>query len=170
MCKSNSIVDMISEINSEIVKSHNIPEKLLCVIENNDGSESVWLREPVTNKKSKMAFNCSVKGRKTAPYFSLTVKNKIISILDAPQDVEVKTINSDKENTYINFKSWNDEIRDFAKSIIVHYIETFEPADKFGCCGKYAECSKEGKCLHENKFHAKACWYRKNLESGKIFF
>lgn len=170
MHESASIVKMINEINSEIAESHNIPENFLCVTENKDGSESVWLREPVTNKKSKMAFNYAIKGRKNAQYFSITVKNKVVSLLSVPENVTVKTINSDKESTYINFDSWNDKVRTFAKAIITHYIETFEPSDKFGCCGKYAECSKEGKCIHDNKFYAKACWYRKNLESGKIFY
>ena len=40
----------------------------------------------------------------------------------------------------------------------------------FGCCDKYALCSKKGHCLHEDLVYATACQYRKNLESGKIFY
>ena len=77
---------------------------------------------------------------------------------------------SDIKNTYIAFDELDEEAVQFIKSIAIYYVNNFEPSDKFGCCSKYKECSNAKKCLHENLFYSKACWYRKNLESGKIFF
>jgi hypothetical protein len=40
----------------------------------------------------------------------------------------------------------------------------------FGCCSQYKECSDAKKCIHPDKERSKYCQYRKNLESGKIFY
>lgn len=39
----------------------------------------------------------------------------------------------------------------------------------FGCCSKYKECSKATKCIRNDE-RALSCWYRKNLNEGKIFY
>lgn len=170
MLESNSIVDLVKDINTELLKSHNITENFLSCCENTDGSESIWIREPVTGKKTKLVINYNIRGRKNDKYFSFSVKNNLIKEIEIPPDAVLKTISSDKRNTYVIFRLWSDSTVKFIKDVIVYFVEAFEPSDKFGCCGKYLECSKAGKCLHANKFYAKACWYRKNLESGNIFY
>lgn len=40
----------------------------------------------------------------------------------------------------------------------------------FGCCSRYKECSDVKQCIHPDKERAEYCQYRKNLESGKIFY
>lgn len=170
MHESSSIENLIKEINAEFTNTHNIPDNFLCVTENKNGSESVWLRELITNKNGKLALNYAVRGRKNAKYFSLTVKKSYIPFISIPDSFSTRSINSDANNTFIEFDSWNDEARELVKSILKYCVEIFEPSDKFGCCSKYAECSKAKKCIHNNTFYAKACWYRKNLESGKIFY
>lgn len=40
---------------------------------------------------------------------------------------------------------------------------------EFGCCSKYAECEKAGKCLHVDQLYATACQYQKLLKrTGKF--
>lgn len=40
---------------------------------------------------------------------------------------------------------------------------------EFGCCSKYAECEKAGKCLHIDQLYATACQYQKLLKrTGKF--
>lgn len=40
---------------------------------------------------------------------------------------------------------------------------------EFGCCSKYAECEKEGKCLHIDQLYATACQWQKYLKrTGKF--
>lgn len=58
----------------------------------------------------------------------------------------------------------------FFKSALEYLIKTKKPANKFGCCSLYKKCSQAKRCLHENQFYAKGCFYRENLENGNIFY
>lgn len=91
-------------------------------------------------------------------------------MINIPDAAEVRIKKSDKLNTYVEFPLDYDNIEDFIKQVVVKNAEDFEPSDKFGCCSKYQECSKVGYCIHDSKFYSRACWYRKNLESGKNFY
>lgn len=42
--------------------------------------------------------------------------------------------------------------------------------ERFGCCSSYVECSNAKRCLHEEDFEYLGCYYRANLEAGKIFY
>lgn len=168
MSERKSIADIVKKINDEIVISHNTPENFLICCANKNNSESVWLREPVTGKKKKLVMNFTVNEK--ANVFTFAIKNNITEKIEIPAEANTKTLKSDKINTHIIFTVWNENMIKFINDIIIYCVENFEPSDKFGCCGKYLECSKSEKCLHDNKFYAKACWYRKNLESGKIFY
>ena len=63
---------------------------------------------------------------------------------------------------------------------LLHYMEMLKNmkrvifrnliTDTFACCNDFERCSNALKCLHpENRFY-NGCMYRKNLESGKIFY
>lgn len=39
-----------------------------------------------------------------------------------------------------------------------------------GCCDSYVACSDARKCLYPEEWFAKKCRYRRNLESGRIFY
>lgn len=43
-------------------------------------------------------------------------------------------------------------------------------AETFGCCSRYEECSDQKKCLHPDILLARGCYYKKNLEDGRIFY
>lgn len=58
----------------------------------------------------------------------------------------------------------------YLTEIIDFTVTNYQPSDKFGCCSKYVACSDALKCLHSNNFYARCCWYRKNLEAGRIFY
>lgn len=41
----------------------------------------------------------------------------------------------------------------------------------FGCCGRYKECSEQGKCIHPDILYASAaCQYKKHLDNGNNFY
>lgn len=52
------------------------------------------------------------------------------------------------------------------KTIFINYT----PQNKFGCCSRYKKCSDAKRCVHRDLFYAKGCQYKKNLDSGKIFY
>lgn len=54
--------------------------------------------------------------------------------------------------------------------VVDKFVEEYEPADHFGCCSQYVECSDANRCLHKDFIRSKSCYYKKNLESGRIFY
>ena len=45
-----------------------------------------------------------------------------------------------------------------------------EPAEVFGCCSRYIECSDAMCCLHPDKRLARGCTYKEHLTAGRIFY
>lgn len=167
------IKDLFDRINREIANEQRIPENVLFLEINDDvqsKSESVWIKEPLTGKRSKLVFNCYMRGKKDNRYATFVIQNSLAKAVAPPKNVELKVLPSDSLHTFVNVKEINDEFEGYIKAITAFCIKSFEPADKFGCCSKYKECSDAKECLHNNLFYSKACWYRKNLEAGKIFY
>lgn len=42
--------------------------------------------------------------------------------------------------------------------------------ETFACCNDFRRCSAAGQCIHPEDRFCNGCYYRKNLEAGKIFF
>ena len=42
--------------------------------------------------------------------------------------------------------------------------------ERFGCCDRYITCSDAKECLSKNEFYSLGCYYRTNLERGRIFY
>lgn len=43
-------------------------------------------------------------------------------------------------------------------------------SDKFACCNSFKQCSNAGECIHKDDRFYNGCYYRQNLEAGRIFF
>lgn len=57
---------------------------------------------------------------------------------------------------------------DFIKSLNYMYLNNISFSE-FGCCSKYADCEKAGKCLHTDQLYATACQYQKLMKrTGKF--
>lgn len=63
-----------------------------------------------------------------------------------------------------------DNLLMLCNDMLTTFYKHYTPSERFGCCGKYIECSNQAKCLHDDIFYAKACQYRENLEKGHIFY
>ena len=66
-----------------------------------------------------------------------------------------------------------NEVYDFYytyNTLINYTLLSYRPSERFGCCGRYIDCSDNNKCTHPNKLYARACQYRENLENGLIFY
>lgn len=68
------------------------------------------------------------------------------------------------------FRVIDDNIFDLICNVIQLFYDNYVPSDSFGCCGKYLECSDNMKCMHPDNNYSKGCYYRANLENGKIFY
>lgn len=165
--------EMIGYIRQEIItisERAGLPEGFFTLSENKNGSTSLWIIEPLSKRKSRMIFCVEQRGKKGNKYISVTTKSSKASGLTPPDSVEVNPDLSNSANIRINFAKSSSEIVAYLHDLIVLYVNQFEPSDKFGCCHRFKECSDAKKCLHPDQFYSKACWYRKNLENGKIFY
>lgn len=87
--------------------------------------------------------------------------------VEMPSDVEYV----DNKTPYWIIEKDSNNLSIFFKRLIEKAIDAYRPkADTFACCSKFNQCSDARKCLHENLLYSKACFYRKNLESGNIFY
>ena len=158
------IKQVIKQLSPELIEKYNVPENFFVCRDNKD-SVAVWITEPASGLTKKLVFNY-----KETRSHTFVIKNKVAENITIPDTAVVKTLKSDKINKHIVFKQFDERTIDFIRDIEIYYIKNYEPADKFGCCGKFKECSKAQKCLHDNQFYARACWYKRNLEAGRIFY
>lgn len=102
-------------------------------------------------------------------------KNRLSALRLASMDTNIE-MPSDMEYVDNKIPYWiiekdSENYSSYIKRLIENAVENYSPkADVFGCCSKYNQCSDARKCLHQNLLYSKACFYRKNLESGKIFY
>lgn len=149
-------IDINNIIKDLEVKNEIKPNALKCTT-NTDNSFSI-------NIYSELIVKCTEKNNR------LQFKNKAFKQINIPQDCEVKNLKSFPDFTILVFESISFTYFETIKELIQYYIDNYEPEDKFGCCDKYVECSDKLKCLHNDRLYAKACWYRKNLEAGRVFY
>lgn len=49
-------------------------------------------------------------------------------------------------------------------------VKSLPAGEGFGCCHLYEKCSDAKACVQPDKLFALACYYKKNLEQGRIFY
>lgn len=60
---------------------------------------------------------------------------------------------------------------DYIKQLVEYELRTYvSKATRFACCSHFIECSDAKKCVHTNKLYACACFYKANLDAGKVFY
>lgn len=119
-----------------------------------------------------------------AGFFRLqAIKNHIFIAfpLKNPQVIEIhKRYSNILKKANIDFKEKGIYIRFNAESedFFSENINVFESIIKslsagsfdIACCSRYVECSDKKQCIQPNVDIANSCYYRINLENGKIFY
>lgn len=101
----------------------------------------------------------------------MLVASSVYEDIGEAEGAEVKLLKSDDSNTHIILPTDTESLVPYIKRITEHALDHYKPkAASFGCCGKLVECSDAMRYLHENTLYSKACMYRANLESGRIFY
>lgn len=98
----------------------------------------------------------------------IVVKNSLL-YNDIKGLVQSSALKSPKDSTKIQFETPAYGI-EFLKFAVRKYAEIYIPLPRFGCCDLYVKCSDAKGCIAKDKFHAKSCLYRENLEKGMIFY
>lgn len=159
-----SLKDEINSIILKVCGSQEVDTKYVACREIKNGY-SVWIREPIDLKDTYRAFSIAVKN-KTNPVYAVEIIHKRMHSVPVPEDVSFDKV----QKSTIFFPLNHVALRQYLTDVLAYSLEHFEPSEKFGCCGKYVECSDARKCLHNNTFYARACYYRKNLEADRIFY
>ena len=108
-------------------------------------------------------------------FFKVNTKFTVISCNKRVYDTleispaSTKLLKSPQNFIQCTFHTESEAIK-AAELITDENVRIFEPTEHFGCCGLYLKCSDAKKCLHPDIIRSKSCYYKKNLESGKIFY
>lgn len=160
----------LETIIAEITESEQLPEKFLVIDRNKDGSISLNMYEPVNHVKAGLILRTELSGKKDEKKYTFVVKVSDLEEFPAPDCTTKRVRESAPDYVFLDFPEITPEIQEFAKNLTISAVLAFEPSEKFGCCHRFKQCSDAKQCIHPNQFYAKACWYRKNLENGKVFY
>lgn len=66
----------------------------------------------------------------------------------------------------------SSEMQKLVELLRVRKCSTFRNmvTETFACCNSFLQCSDAKRCLHEKDRNYNGCYYRKNLEAGRIFY
>lgn len=91
------------------------------------------------------------------------IKEKISNVQYKENDLYIRVSIDDIDQLDV----LEQEIQDIFSEMFLQYMST---AESFGCCSKYVECSDEKRCVQNDVRLRCSCIYKKNLDSGKIFY
>lgn len=180
----NSFWKQLQNLLDELILSFELPENSIHFYSNisakgrklgQEISKSICIYEPdyptVKNDINNPGRNLVIMNIQHKNGIELLVRNSQFELISVPETAKVKSVPSDTDFKHISFSLDDDSIYDYIKSNIIHCLKTYHSnARSFGCCSHFIECSDAQKCVHENKLYSTACLYRKNLESGNIFY
>ena len=114
-------------------------------------------------------FNNTLIVRFNAIEYSVVVNKTYVNMVIQYHGSDIKDVKSPQNSIKATFSSQYDVVN-FIHELIPCFVEDYPPTERFGCCHRYVECSDTGKCTAPDLFHAKGCYYKENLEKGKIFY
>lgn len=174
-----TLKQMLEKIISDVCQKQKVDSKY---VHCNDisGGYSVWICEPIDVKETLRVFNIISKNTKKTKRTDVSIKYKRIDDVEIPADAELiikdEKHRDDNNDVYyikkatVRFPLSSNTLYDYLYKVFDYQLKQFEPSEKFGCCGKYLECSNAKECLYDEKFYARSCSYKSNLEAGRIFY
>lgn len=105
---------------------------------------------------------CIQKGKYLVEYSKYIKDHLSNSYIDESQPIK-------NRESFLKFSLPKDELQAI-KPMISTALQYYVSGEMFGCCSRYIECSNQKQCVHPDRFYAKACQYKVNLEQGRIFY
>lgn len=189
--------DEISALCDRMVEEHQLPQNSLYLAKNmgREGKEdkrdvvisySICIYEPeypeVSGKEKDPSRNTVITNirirelKKLDNRFEVLVKDSSTDFVGAIPGM--KDAGSVK-NTYFHKFTFEqsqlnkvlDDWLEYLERLVEYELKTYvSKATRFACCSHFIECSDAKKCVHTNKLYACACYYKANLDAGKIFY
>lgn len=181
---NNSFFENLQDLLDEIILSYELPKNSIHIYSNKSSkgnnvdretSKSICIYEPdypsVKDKSDDPGRNFVVMNIRSNDDIELLIRQLQYDAIPLPGTAHIKNVPSDTSFNHVFFAQNDDNIYDYIRENIVYCLKKYRSnARSFGCCDQFIECSDAKKCVHENKLYATACIYRRNLESGRIFY
>lgn len=159
----------LTKICEEISKENDLKSSPFEISKSIRNSEEVASHIDAVSVTIASAFSLRISLRKKTPY-RIEYNKQLDEYITLPDSFTKGEQKSLPDILYFDAEELSELTYTVCKAILQQALEHYEPSEFFGCCGKYEQCSNSRKCLHEDLFYSKACYYRKNLESGRIFY
>lgn len=158
----------------EMSKAESIIDSLFHFCAQKTGYD-IKLFECACNKNKKKIIGYSLKFNKEliakvdTDITEISANEMIMNTLKLKNTESIKKLNN--PIGFIRYKCDSDENgADILEIIVNRFTEDYMPSERFGCCHRYVECSDAKTCTAPDKLRAKGCYYRENLEKGRIFY
>lgn len=179
---NNDFENNVNSLLTSIIVEEELPSKSLQLISNvslkgeNKGKEiskTICICEPeypsFQDKNTKFTIKRIIKIEQSE-FIDLLISNAQYKFINLPLSATIKKNKSDKDFVHIIFNYNDKSIFQYIKECVLYNIKNYFSSSSFSCCSKFIVCSDAKKCVHENKLYATGCFYRMNLENGKIFY
>lgn len=171
--------EKIISILEKTIAEKELPEKSLRMRKNknrNVDSYSILISEPPYPLGSER-----LGGEQSVMKISLKSNSYEIDVLikvfenivlpDSATYKELKKIGDNPQHVIVSFSTDITDFYSYVESVLLYRLSHYRTAEAtFSCCSQFIQCSDAKKCIHENKLYSTACTYRRNLESGRIFY
>lgn len=175
MNEYDNLYDQINEILKNTIKESECRENEFICQELKQQDTIIGLTyKPFKNLWIKIYHNMKNRYRIIVTNSTYVNTNNYSDILKLVNDENVKLL--DNGTIQIDTEKNNDALKNMLtvlKPILIRsylYLCENEPVHTFGCCDLFEKCSDAKKCIHNDRKYAKGCYYKKNLEAGKIFY
>lgn len=171
---SDMFTSKLSVLLDSLINEYDLPEGSICFRRNlskagKETSKSLCISEPgypvpSLGRNNYLVFNFKDSGNTIDIIVRISQHDSINITYDCI------SCRNDENFYYLKFSKDNPTVLDYFKESIIYCLSLYKSSNTFGCCSRFNECSDSGKCLHPNKLYATGCAYKKNLDSGNIFY
>ena len=105
----------------------------------------------------------------TVDFLQLSINKKLLETLPLTGFTSQADIKNPWNYVRLTFDN-TENCRSALYAVTEYFSLNYTPSERFGCCHRYIECSDAKECTLNDKFRARGCYYRENLEKGKIFY
>lgn len=168
ICYTERLKRIVGRVIS-LFDAHGYGRQYLECVYNRDDSISIWIKEPVTDKRSML---CKIAANADGYCYNVSVKGNTI---ESKADIEYcsmqkRTSKAGKVTQEIQIPFSECHTIRILYKILYACISNYRPSERFACCHLYMQCSDMKQCVSEDKIYSNACWYKRNLMQGKIFY
>jgi len=136
-----------------------------------NGENFVSFKENQTGDTFYLGNSALIIIRQTSKSQRILIKDTLYKKVDSGFLSSLPLLDLKSDPLYVKIDTQlGDDMANAIRPYLEKAIEDYKPPKSFACCSRYVQCSDAKKCIHPQQVYAKQCWYRENLENGKIFY